>query len=63
MTDKGQTTFAEGFVRPSVPGVDLPADVAARFPAAPQMKPLDLAKAAARKPDIDAGWAKAVLGE
>jgi putative spermidine/putrescine transport system substrate-binding protein len=63
MTDEGQTTFAEGFVRPAVPGVELPADIAARFPAAPQMKPLDLVKAAARKPEIDAGWAKAVLGE
>jgi putative spermidine/putrescine transport system substrate-binding protein len=63
MTEQGQTTFAEGFVRPSVPGVTLPADIADRFPAAPQLRPLDLNKAAARKADIDTGWAKAVLGQ
>ncbi len=63
MTDEGQTTFAEGFVRPAVPGVELPPDIAERFPPAPQLRPLDLNKAAARKPDIDAGWAKAVLGQ
>ncbi len=63
MTDQGQTIFAEGFVRPSVPGVKLPAEVAGRLPAAPQVKPLDLVKAAARKTDVDQGWAKAVLGK
>jgi putative spermidine/putrescine transport system substrate-binding protein len=63
MTDVGQSTFAEGFVRPSVPDVKLPEDIAARFPAAPQLRPLDLTKAAARKPEIDKGWAKAVLGQ
>ncbi len=63
MTEQGQTTFAESFVRPSVPGVTLPADIADRFPAAPQLRPLDLNKAAARKADIDTGWAKAVLGQ
>jgi len=63
MTDVGQGTFAEGFVRPSVPGVTLPEDVAKLFPDAPQLKPLDLVKAAERKSDVDTGWAKAVLGE
>ncbi|MCC7276260.1 MAG: ABC transporter substrate-binding protein [Alphaproteobacteria bacterium] len=63
MSDMGQTIFAQGFVRPSVPGVKLPADIAARFPAAPQVKPLDLIAAAARKGDVDKGWAKAVLGQ
>jgi len=63
MTETGQTTFAEGFVRPSVPGVKLPADIADRFPAAPQLKPLDLTQAAARKADIDTNWAKLVLGK
>ncbi len=62
MTDAGQTTFAEGFVRPSVPGVQLPADIAERFPATPQLRPLDLVKAAARKADIDTNWEKMVLG-
>jgi len=63
MSDQGQAIFAAGFVRPSVPGVALPPDIAQRFPAAPQVKPLDLAKAAARKGDVDRGWAKAVLGQ
>lgn len=63
MTNKGQTTFAEGFVRPSVPGVELPADIKARFPNTPQLNPLDLQQAAARKPDINSGWSKAILGK
>ena len=63
MTETGQATFAEGFVRPSVPGVKLPQDVADKMPAAPQLKPLDVAKAQRHKAEIDKGWAKAVLGE
>ena len=63
MSDRGQQIFAEGFVRPSVPGIELPAEVAEKMPPAPQVKPLDLAKAAARKTDVDEGWAKAVLGQ
>ena len=62
MTEKGQGIFAEGFVRPSVPGVALPASVADKLPPAPQLKPIDIAKATAKKAEIDAGWAKAVLG-
>ncbi len=62
MTNEGQTTFAEGFVRPSVPDVTLPPEIAERFPPTPQLRPLDLVKAAQRKPDIDAGWEKNVLG-
>ncbi|WP_374444858.1 extracellular solute-binding protein [Stella sp.] len=62
MTEKGQGIFAEGFVRPSVPGVALPAGVADKLPPAPQLKPVDIAKATAKKAEIDAGWAKAVLG-
>ena len=63
MTAEGQTTFAKGFVRPSVPDVALPPDVAALLPAAPQVKPLDVVAAAARKGEVDAGWAKAALGK
>jgi putative spermidine/putrescine transport system substrate-binding protein len=63
MTEKGQATFAEGFVRPSVPGVKMPDSVADKMPAAPQIQPLDVSKAQARKAEIDAGWAKAVLGQ
>ena len=63
MTEKGQGIFAEGFVRPSVPGVKLPDSVADKLPAAPQLKPIDIAKATAKKAEIDAGWTKAVLSK
>ena len=62
MTEMGQGIFAQGFVRPSVPGVALPASVADKLPSAPQVKPLDVQAAAAKKAEIDAGWAKAALG-
>ena len=62
MTEMGQGIFAQGFVRPSVPGVKLPADVAERLPPAPQVQPLDVQKAAARKSEIDAAWAKVAIG-
>jgi putative spermidine/putrescine transport system substrate-binding protein len=62
MSARGQAIFAEGFVRPAVPGTDLPPDVAAKLPAAPQVKPLDVGAAAAKKAAIDTGWAKAALG-
>ena len=59
MTDVGQGIFAQGFVRPSVPGVKLPDSVADTLPAAPQVRPLDVRAAAAKKADIDKGWAAA----
>lgn len=62
MTEMGQGIFAQGFVRPSVPGTKLPDAVADKMPATPQVKPLDVAAAAAKKAEIDAGWAKAALG-
>lgn len=62
MTETGQAGFADGFVRPSVPGVTLPESVADKLPPAPQLKPVDVIKAKALKGDIDAGWAKAALG-
>ena len=61
MTEMGQGIFAQGFVRPSVPGVKLPADVADKLPAAPQVRPLDVQAAAAKKAEIDAGWAKVAV--
>ena len=61
MTDMGQGIFAQGFVRPSVPGIKLPADVADKLPVAPQVHPLDVQKAAAKKAEIDAGWAKVAI--
>ena len=63
MTEMGQGIFAQGYVRPSVPGVQLSPDVAAKLPPAPQVKPLDVAAAAAKKAEVDAGWAKAALGQ
>jgi putative spermidine/putrescine transport system substrate-binding protein len=59
MTDMGQGIFAQGFVRPSVPGVKLPDNVADKLPNAPQVKPLDVRAAAAKKADVDKGWAAA----
>ena len=59
MTDFGQGIFAQGFVRPSVPGVKLPDGVADKLPAAPQVRPLDVQAAAAKKAEIDTGWVKA----
>ena len=59
MTDFGQGIFAQGFVRPSVPGVKLPDSVADKLPTAPQVKPLDVQAAAAKKAEIDTGWVKA----
>jgi putative spermidine/putrescine transport system substrate-binding protein len=63
MTDVGQGIFAEGFVRPSVPGVTLPEGVADKLPEAPQLQPVDIVKATALKAAIDTGWTKAVLGQ
>jgi putative spermidine/putrescine transport system substrate-binding protein len=59
MTDFGQGIFAQGFVRPSVPGVKLPDNVADKLPAAPQVRPLDVQAAAAKKVEIDKGWVSA----
>ena len=59
MTDMGQGIFAQGFVRPSVPGVKLPDNVADKLPAAPQVRPLDVKSAAAKKAEVDKGWAAA----
>ncbi|NYZ13146.1 extracellular solute-binding protein [Azospirillum sp. RWY-5-1] len=61
MSETGQGIFAQGFVRPSVPGVTLPASVADKLPAAPQVRPLDVKAAAAKKAEVDALWAKAAL--
>ncbi len=59
MTDMGQGIFAQGYVRPSVPGVKLPNGVADKLPAAPQVRPLDVKAAAAKKAEVDKGWAEA----
>jgi putative spermidine/putrescine transport system substrate-binding protein len=61
MTEMGQGIFAQGFVRPSVPGVKLPDGVADKLPPAPQVRPLDVQAAAAKKAEIDALWAKVAV--
>ncbi len=61
MSTAGQQLFAQGFVRPAVPGTPLPADIAAKMPAAPQIRPLDVVKAAARKAEVDQLWAQVAL--
>lgn len=56
MSEAGQTLSAQGFVRPAVPGTPLSADVAAKMPAAPQIRPLDVVKASERKAEVDRLW-------
>ncbi len=56
MTELGQGIFAQGFVRPSVPGVKLPDNVADKLPVASQVRPLDVKAAAAKKADVDKLW-------
>ena len=63
MSEVGQQLFAKGFVRPAVPDVKLPADVASKLPNAPQIHPLDVIKASAKKAEIDQLWAQATLGK
>jgi putative spermidine/putrescine transport system substrate-binding protein len=63
MSDAGQSLFAQGFVRPAVPGVRLAPDVQSKMPPAPQLKPLDVVKASDRKEEVGRLWAQAVLGK
>lgn len=63
MSDAGQALFARGYVRPAVPAVTLAPEVAARMPDAPQVHPLDVAKAAAKKALVDQLWSQATLGQ
>jgi putative spermidine/putrescine transport system substrate-binding protein len=42
-----------------VPGVKLPDNVADKLPVAPQVRPLDVKAAAAKKAEVDKGWAEA----
>lgn len=63
MSDVGQALFAQGYVRPAVPGVTLAPEIAAKMPDAPQVRPLDVAKAAAHKAEIDQLWSQATLGK
>lgn len=61
MSEAGQTLFAQG-PGPAVPGTPLSADVAAKMPAAPQIRPLDVVKALNARPRWTACRAPAALG-
>jgi len=63
MSEVGQNLFAQGFVRPAVPGIQLTADVQAKMPPAPQLKPLDVVKASERKGEVDRLWSQTVLSK
>jgi putative spermidine/putrescine transport system substrate-binding protein len=63
MSEQGQKLFAQGFVRPAVPGVELPGELKAKMPPTPQVVPLDVVKAAEKKTEVDTLWTKAILGK
>lgn len=63
MSEAGQSLFAQGFVRPAVPGLRLPPDVRSKMPPAPQLLPLDVVKASERSSEVSSLWAQAVLGK
>ncbi|MCX4137668.1 extracellular solute-binding protein [Paraburkholderia sp. SEWSISQ10-3 4] len=63
MSDVGQALFAQGYVRPAVADVQLSADIRAKMPDVPQMHPLDVVKAAAKKAEVDQLWAQAALAK
>lgn len=62
MSQAGQEIFVNGFVRPSVPDVVIPADMKAYMSDAPQLYPLDIVKSSKVKTLIDESWTKLVLG-
>ena len=62
MSPAGQKLFVNGFVRPSVPGVEIPAEMKQYMPDTPQMVSLDIIKSAEVKSIIDEGWTRLVLG-
>ncbi|MDR3396627.1 MAG: extracellular solute-binding protein [Pandoraea sp.] len=63
MSPVGQALFAQGYVRPAVPGVPLTAEMRARMPDAPQVHPLDVVRAAAQKGEVDRLWSAAALAK
>ncbi|CCN86020.1 extracellular solute-binding protein [Vibrio nigripulchritudo] len=61
MSSEGQSTFAEGFVRPVLTQLAMPPSVKGKLVHAPQIKPMDLKAAAAIKPLLDKLWAEHAL--
>lgn len=62
MSSEGQRLFVAGFVRPSVPGVQIPDNMKQYMPDAKQVVPLDILKSSRVKKVIDESWTKLVLG-
>ncbi|MCC8190558.1 MAG: extracellular solute-binding protein [Planctomycetes bacterium] len=58
----GQQLFVDGFVRPSVPDVEIPVEMRSEMPDAPQVVPLDIIKSSQVKSVIDESWTRLVLG-
>ncbi len=61
MSEMGQQIFVDGFVRPSVPGVEIPEAMKQYMPEAPQVQPLDIIKSSQAKKTIDEAWTQKVL--
>lgn len=62
MSDPAQRLFAEGFVRPAVPGLALAPALATLLPPPARLEPIDPLRAALRKPDLDRGWPSIIAG-
>lgn len=62
LSEAGQKLFVDGFVRPSVPDVEIPEQMKRYMPDAPQVHPLDIVKSSKVKTLIDENWTKLVLG-
>ena len=66
LSEEGQGIFAKGFVRPILPGVKLPPEVAGKFlPASDYDRAYDVDWVLAQKVQEDAAkmWGSRVLGE
>jgi putative spermidine/putrescine transport system substrate-binding protein len=63
MSNVGQSLFAQGYVRPAVPGVPLSPEIRGKMPDVPQVYPLDVVKAAEKKAEVDQLWAQAALAK
>lgn len=60
---QGQSIFMDGFVRPSVPGVEIPESMRQYMPEIKQMRALDIEKSSLKRQEINDSWNKLVLGK
>ena len=63
LSQAGQQLFVDGFVRPSRPDIEIPAQMKQYMPDAPQMHPLDIVRSSKVKTQIDENWTRLVLGK